>query len=99
MPKPEAQVEPKKPEGLPWKYCECGCKGHAVSVGTLQMWIYDDLCDTPTSFKLHRGHGPISLLVSTHGSFEEADLAARKLAQPYFEKMRAQIEAIAHLFQ
>jgi hypothetical protein len=45
----------KRPKAnLSFKYCECGCHGHAAGTGDLSYWIYDDL---KGRFWAVRGHG------------------------------------------
>ena len=90
----------QKSKRLNWEYCECGCKGHAVSLGVVHLWMGTPAGpDSPQRYKLHIGHGWTAPLISTHNSFDEADEAARKVLSPEFARMKASIEASAHLFQ
>lgn len=98
MRKTQAQAEPKKAAGLPWEYCECGCKGYAVTVGGYHLWMYNDLGERCNSYQLHRGHGLTSPVVSFHASFEAADRVARELLKPEFERVKAFVQTHEHLF-
>lgn len=59
---------------LDFEYCECGCHGHEASPGmNVHYWIFNDLKGT---YRLHRGHGWMSPVISTHKSFKDAEKAA-----------------------
>jgi hypothetical protein len=37
------QVPVEEKKTLPWKYCECGCKGWELDVGGMYFWMHWDL--------------------------------------------------------
>jgi hypothetical protein len=73
---------------LNWEYCECGCKGHDVSVGSLHLWQFDDLKNGPKSHRLHEGHGWMSPLIGSYASGEDADKAAIERVKEELKKIR-----------
>jgi hypothetical protein len=77
---------------LNWEYCECGCSGHCVTVGTVHLWLYNALNNG--GFHLYDGHGAdfSKKIASPFNSFEEADRAAAEYAKPLLEKQKAKIE-------
>lgn len=71
-------TEKRKRGTLPWEYCECGCHGHEVRIGTLYYWMFNDLRG---GFHLYTSHGGFGAKLDAYSSFEEADIAARKNAK------------------
>ena len=55
---------------LKWKYCECGCHGHDLSVAGLDFWMFNDL---EGNYSVHSGHGWMSPKIGTLKSFKAAD--------------------------
>ena len=78
----------KKRKGLNFEYCECGCHGLSASAGTVHFWIYWDLDEHFTGFKLHQGHGFTSLRIGTFDTLSKAEAAATKLARLALKKMQ-----------
>jgi hypothetical protein len=37
------QMPAEEKKTLPWKYCECGCKGWELDIGGMYFWMYWDL--------------------------------------------------------
>lgn len=72
--------------GLQFEYCECGCKGHAASVGPWHYWIFNDLL---TSYTLHRGHGHSSPVIGKFDTFPRAKRAAQADVDERFKKVQA----------
>ena len=93
----KATVRNKKAKKLrlPWKYCECGCKGHDVKVGSVSLWMFNDLAG---GFHLFEGHGGRGPPIGTYKSFEEADEAARRHAKPEFKKLNASMKQLSASF-
>jgi len=82
--------EPKLLVG--WEYCECGCHGHAVSVGALHLWLYNDL---KGKFSLRRGHGwTMGSPVGEYKTMEEADRAAAALLDEEAQRVQGQLKKV-----
>ncbi len=76
----------KKSKSSDWEYCECGCHGHVLKLGTLSYWLFNDLSGGK-SFHLYRGHGGMGEHLGDFLSFEKADQATRKNAKPIIRKL------------
>lgn len=85
---------------LDWDYCECGCKGHSVSIGSLHYWIGHDLTASKKGFCLVEGHGYIlGKVLGDYDSFKEADGAAQRHARPRVRKVLAELKRAAKALQ
>ena len=76
---------------LDWKYCECGCHGHEVAVGSLYLWLFNDLEKPKAAYTLHKGHGWLSPKIGKFDSFDAADKAGYELAKVELTKMKDEL--------
>lgn len=84
----------KKDVNLPWKYCECGCKGHSVSLGQLHYWMFNDI-HGDHRFHLRKGHGMLlGEDLGDYDSFEAADRATQKHVKSFIKKRREKLKQI-----
>jgi len=69
----------KKPKRKPlvFNYCECGCHGFSVTVGTLSFWAYLNL--KTKKWSLHQGHGHSARMLREHGTLKEITQTANKI--------------------
>ena len=74
---------------LDWKYCECGCHGHEVSVGSVDLWLYNDL---KGKFYLHRGHGHSSEAISVLPTWEAANDAAVEFLKQQMKSVKLDLK-------
>lgn len=75
---------------LNWKYCECGCHCHEVTVGGSYYSIYNDL---QGAYLLSQNNDPrYSQYAKKFGSFAEADKAAYKMALEELESAKKALE-------
>lgn len=66
-------------KGIPWKYCECGCKGSEARIGALYFWKYDDLRGT---LYLNTEHlGGRDTMIGTRSTPEALDALVRESAK------------------
>ncbi len=65
-------------------YCECGCKGVAVSCGNIDYWIHDNLAGY---VRLFQGHGFSGLPLSVYSTYENALDAARRAIERDVERL------------
>jgi hypothetical protein len=80
---------------LPWEYCECGCKGYTLSLGSQHFSVYWDRKD---GYYLGWGHSSLSTQIGKFDSFEAVDRKVRELAKPRFERELAAMKESAELF-
>jgi hypothetical protein len=83
----------KRPKGLDFEYCECGCHGFEASAGAVHFWIYWDLDEHFTGFKLHQGHGWTSPRIGSFPTLGKAKAEANKLARLTLKKMQKDLGA------
>lgn len=89
---------------ITWEYCECGCHGYELRLGTVYFWMLNDLGngqpDRKPAFHLFKSHqGLMGGKIGTYKSFDEADAVARRLAKPVLEKDLAAIQRALASFQ
>lgn len=77
-----------------WKYCECGCHGHELRLGSLYFWMFNDLgrCGSSKHFHLNTGHSGLGKDLGRFSSFEKADCAARAHARLIIKKRRKELD-------
>lgn len=68
----------KSKRKLPWEYCECGCKGYSVSVGSRHFSVYWDLAD---NYYFCEGHHARIFHTKVFKSFEAADAHAVEIVK------------------
>ena len=86
----------KSKKSLPWEYCECGCHGHTVSIGSLDYWMFDDLHG---KYYLHKGHGLTDKRLGRYSSFGAADRATRKDAKSKIAELRLELDKAIKLLR
>ncbi|OGG40548.1 hypothetical protein A2118_04005 [Candidatus Kaiserbacteria bacterium GWA2_50_9] len=75
---------------LDWEYCEYGCKGYAISFGTVHYWLFWDIHEDG-KYHLYKGHGfTLSDPIGSYDSFDDADHATREHVRPLFGDTGAQ---------
>ena len=95
MPEKKSGKKKQMYRRLPWEYCECGCHGFSVSLGSLRYWTD---CEPDRkkdeTFHLYRGHGwiPPAKELGRYDSLDAADLAVRKHTKPLIKDQLAQLK-------
>ena len=80
---------PKK--ALPWEYCECGCHGHQLSFGDIQLWSYNNLHG---KLSLYVGHSSYGLLLGEFKTLAAETRAARKYLREQLAEARETLDAL-----
>jgi hypothetical protein len=69
---------------LEFEYCECGCKGHEATAGSLDFWLFNDL---KGKYTLNKGHGWMGARIGVYKSHEQAVGVATEMAMKEMVKI------------
>ena len=79
-----------------FNYCECGCHGNELKVGTLYMWVYtalDSKCHPYMHF-IHKDHGRCSKLIKSVKTWAEVMEYAKSQLQSELVVLQTEIDRV-----
>jgi hypothetical protein len=78
---------------IPWKYCECGCKGSSVTIGGLYFTYFDDLHGGLWFSTQHHAH-LTGVMVQSYAAITRRVRQALKAQKAVLAQQTAELEGL-----